>query len=370
MRWGMDQFLDAFVPPFCPNPDCHFHRHDHPRWRFVRAGFFPRCCLPQRIQRYQCRHCRRYFSDQTFHLSYWLKRPDLLLPLFHRLVGCSGFRQIAREFNTSPSTVLLHTARLGRHCLLVHQQLRPRGPICEPLALDSFISFEFSQYWPTAFHLAAGRDSHFFYGFTESELRRSGSMTPRQRRRRQRLEARFGRPDPKAQERDVAELLALIAPTPQPLTLHTDEHLAYPRALARLPHLTIDHHTVSSRAVRVPKNPLFEVNLLDLLIRHSGANHKRETIAFSKRRQSAVDRLAVFLVWRNYVKCFSERKRDATPAMRLGLLERPLTIRELLMARRFPSRERLPRRWAEYYWRTVTTRQIPKNRTHRLTYAA
>ena len=56
------------------------------------------------------------------------------------------------------------------------------------------------------------------------------------------------------------------------------------------------------------------MNLLDLLIRHSSANHKRETIAFSKRRQSAAERLFVLVVWRNYLKSFSERKRDATPA--------------------------------------------------------
>ena len=65
----------------------------------------------------------------------------------------------------------------------------------------------------------------------------------------------------------------------------------HPRALRRLPHLDVTHCTVNSRAVRTPRNPLFAINLLDLLIRHSGANHKRETIAFSKRRQSAIDRL-------------------------------------------------------------------------------
>ena len=52
-------------------------------------------------------------------------------------------------------------------------------------------------------------------------------------------------------------------------------------------------------------------DLLDLLIRHSGANHKRETIAFSKRRASAIERLCVFLVWRNWIKWFSERRPEA-----------------------------------------------------------
>ena len=357
------------TPPFCPNPACSFHAQGGPGWRVVRDGFFSRDCPPRRVQRYRCRHCRRRFSDQTVRTSYWLKRPHLLEPLFWRLVGCSGYRQIAREFGVSPSTLLTHSARLGRHCWLLHEQWRPRGPIREPLALDSFISFEFSQYHPTAFHLVAGQHSHFLYGFTDSELRRSGRMTPRQRRRRALLEARVGRPHPRAVERDVAALLAMVAPEPQGLELHTDEHQDYPRALRRLAHLAIDHRTVSSRAARTSRNPLFALNLIDLLIRHSGANHKRETVAFSKRRQSAAERLAVFLVWRNYVKWFSERARDGTAAMRLGLKDGPVTVRELLGRRLFPSRVVPPERWQRYYDRRVTTRRIPGCASHQLTYA-
>jgi transposase-like protein len=357
------------TPPFCPNPRCVYHTADCSDWRVVRDGFFSRHCPPRRVQRYRCCHCRRRFSDQTFRTSYWLKRPQLLEPLLWRLVGCSGYRQIAREFGVSPSTLLTHSARLGRHCWLFHEQWRPRGPLSEPLALDSFIGFEFSQYHPTAFHLAAGQHSHFLYGFTDSELRRSGRMTARQRRRRALLEARFGRPDPRAVERDVAELLEVVAPEAQALELHTDEHQDYPRALRRLAHLTIEHRTVSSRAARTSRNPLFAVNLIDLLIRHSGANHKRETVAFSKRRQGAAERLAVFLVWRNYVKWFSERARDGTAAMRLGLMARRVTVRELLAQRLFPSRVRLPARWRRYYHREVTTRRIAGCARHTLTYA-
>jgi len=365
----MDSHAAPWQPPFCPNPHCHFHRVPNPRWPWKRAGSFARHTAPQRIQRFQCRHCRRHFSTQTFSTTYWLRRPDLLEPVFHRLLGCSALRQIAREFAVSPQTVLRHAARLGRHCLLLHQQLRPRGPIAEPLALDSFESFEFSQYHPTRYHLLAGRHSHFCYGFTDSEIRRSGRMTARQKRRRATLESTLGRPDPRSTEHEVAALLALAAPRPQALVLHSDEHTDYPRALRRLRHLAVTHHTISSRAARTARNPLFEVNLLDLLLRHCGANHKRETIAFSKRRQSAIERLWVFVVWRNYVKSFSERRRDASPAMRLGRLARRLTVRELLAGRRFPTRIRLPERWRRYYFREVPTRRIPHGARHSLTYA-
>jgi len=356
------------VPPHCPNPLCKFH-DDNAGWRWVRDGFFDRLATPHRIQRFRCRHCRRRFSSQTFHVTYWLHRPALLLPVFHGLIACSGLRQLARIFRASPQTILLHANRLGRHCLLFHERTRPRGLITEPLALDSFISFEYSQFYPTAYHLLVGADSHFSYGFTVSELRRSGRMTAAQKRTRARLEAKYGRPSPRAVEHDVAELLRNALPEPQVIVLRTDEHTDYPRAIRRCDHLRVTHQTVSSRAARTTRNPLFAINLLDLLIRHSGANHKRETIAYSKRRQMAAYRLWVFLVWRNWCKWFSEITRESTPAMRAGLTDRRLEPAEILRRRLFVTHAALPPNWEQHYWGRVPTRLIPNARSHQALYA-
>jgi len=366
---GMSDPTAPQTPPFCPASDCPFHTCSR-GWRFVRTGFFSRQRQPWRVQRYRCCHCRRNFSDQTFRTTYWLRRPDLLVTVFRNLLGCSGFRQIARELDVSPSTIATQAGRLGRHCLLFHELHRPHGPLGEPLVIDGFISFEYSQYHPTAFHLAVGADSHFLYGFTDSELRRSGRMSGRQRRRRAQLEARLGRPDPRSTEYEVTTLLGIVAAAPQTLELRSDDHRDYPRALARLPQLTVHHQVTSSRLPRTPFNPLFSVNLLDLLIRHSSANHKRETIAFSKRRQSAAERLAVLMVWRNHIKWVSERQHQDTPAMRLGLDERPYTAREVLRKRLFHARCALPARWARYYWKDITSREIAHPTRHRLRYAA
>lgn len=357
------------APPFCPNGRCPSHAAPTLPWGWVRAGFFRRLVAPHRVQRYRCDHCGRYFSDQTFLATYWLKRPGLLEPIAQQLVQCAAFRQIARQYKASPQTVALHCARLGRQAQLFHERLRPKGQITEPLVLDSFQSFEYSQYHPTLYHVLVGKDSHFFHGFTDSELRRSGSMRPEQKRRRKELEATFGRPDPRSVQREVAHLLRIVAPQPQTLELHTDEHPDYPRAVKDLPQLVVLHFTVSSRAARTTRNPLFSINLLDLIVRHSGANHKRETIAFSKRRQSGAERMWVLLVWRNYVKWFSERKHEGTPAMRAGVCTHAWSWRAILKERLFPWRIPLPERWADYYWRRIPTRRIPNGRAHRLGYA-
>jgi hypothetical protein len=52
-----------------------------------------------------------------------------------------------------------------------------------------FVTFEHSQYWPFHHHLAIEPESDFIVYFTDSEVRRSGSMTPAQKRQRERREA-------------------------------------------------------------------------------------------------------------------------------------------------------------------------------------
>src|SRR4030095_8076743 len=356
----------SFVPPFCPASHCRFHRCAA-GWRCKRLGFYPRQCQPRRIQRYLCLHCRRSFSTQTFSTTYWLRRPQLLVTLFHRLVACSGYRQMARELKVAFSTLAHQAARLGRHCLLFHRLHQP--PVKEAVVLDGFESFEWSQYFPFHFNVLVGKDSHFIYGFTDSPLRRKGRMTATQRRRRERLELDLGRPDPGAIRKEVATLLTLCGLERGQVELHSDDHPAYPRAFRALPDLTVHHHITSSLERRTTTNPLFAVNLFDGLLRHSSATHKTETIAFSKRRQAAIERLAVFQVWRNFIKRFSERHDGGTPAQRAGSMEHALTVREVLAQRLFPSRVPMTDRLMQYYRREVMTPALGRHRFHAPRYA-
>jgi hypothetical protein len=308
------------------------------------------------------------FSSQTFCLTYWLKRRDLLHSLFFRIRGCSGLRQIAHEFDVSHSTVQRQVERLGRHCLLFLEAHRPQIPR-EPLVLDGFRSQESGHYWPFDLNLLVGV-SHYVYGFNTAELRRSGTMTPRQRVHRQEVEERFGRPDPEATRKAVEELVGRVVPPDSAVVLRSDDHPSYPRALRRLRGRRIRHETTSSRDSRTPSNPLWPVNLADLLLRHGSANHKRETIAFSKRRQGALYRAAIWAVWRNFVKPVSERTRSDPPAVALGIVSHRLTMAEILNERRFPWRQELGAWLAQCYDGEIRTRCLARNRRHSLRYAA
>ena len=111
---------------------------------------------------------------------------------------------------------------------------------------------------------------------------------------------------------------------------------------------------------------MFPADLLHGLLRHSLAAHKRETIAFGRRLNAIVERLFLVAIWRNFVKGVSERRGDrTTPAMRLGLTDRPWKWERVLGRRLFPDREKLAGVWLELYGRDWPTPELPSNTRHR-----
>ena len=321
-----------FRPPHCPTPTCDFHL-DPKGWRYKKIGFFARRVRPYRIQRYLCFTCKRAFSSQTFRVSYRLRRPELLEPVFHGEIGGSCHRQLARQHGVSHTTIMRLVERIGRHCILFHESFRDRARerlASEPVILDGLISFARGQYWPIEITGLVGTKSYYSHDFVASPLRRSGRMTKTQKAKRIAYEARLGRPDPQARRNDVLDLLRASLPEHTPVELHTDENRDYPWALRRLKRARIDHSTTHSKRPRTPRNPLFAVNAHHGFMRHSGGNQKRETIAFSKCFKAVVWRHAIFQVWKNFVKGACERDRRLTPAQRLGIASKKWAVPELL----------------------------------------
>jgi len=369
-----------FRPPHCPNRDCTFYE---PRadWQYRPWGsyFAPSC--GRLLPRWQCAACDRTFTPRTFAITYWLHHWDLFGHISNLSVAGSGIRQMARALGVAHATVSRHLTRAARCCLLAHQQMLGSSSLREAPVIDGFETFEHSQFFPYHLNLAAGKESWFLYHFTDSPLRRKGRMTAEQKRRREELELLYGRPDPKAVEEGVLELLRILArrlPHPDQadpgalrsrpsLEFHSDQHPAYGRAARRLQREpdgpSIIHHVTPSTARRTLANPLFPVNLADLLLRHCQADHRRETIAFDKRRQGGLERLAIFAVWRNAIKWRRENDPGETAAMRAGILTRRWSWRDLFCRRRFPRESELPGAWWDYYWRRVKTAALGEQQT-------
>jgi hypothetical protein len=252
--------------------------------------------------------------------------------------------------------------------LLLQARELQRIPALDEIAVDGFETFEWSQYFPFHHNVAVHVASGYFLCHTDSPLRRKGRMRAGQKQRRAQLEQAFGKAPPRAVEDGMRELLLDLTSTRPVGVIRSDDHRSYPRAIRAIGRRVV-HRITSSKRRRDPRNPLWEINLVDLLIRHSTASHKRETIAWAKRRQASAEKLAIFQVWRNYLKRRWEKGVPDTPAMILGIATRPWRVKDVLRVRLFFDRVELSPRWQAYYHREVRTAPLRVNRIHRLRYA-
>jgi len=337
-----------------------------------------RSCVP----RFRCSFCRRTFSRQSFAVSYYLKRPELMVPVAAGLQAGSAHRQIARTLGCAPSTVTRLSARLGRHAILLtaHALQHLEGQLAEPVVLDHFETFEFTQDFPFGVATPVGRDSWFVYGLDPAPHRRTGTRSAAQQARLARRPRRALHGGYRSSSTRVVEQLLRLAPASRPLDLAGDGHPAYDRAverfagrveLRRFPNLRRGPKGTPRTPEMVARDlAMFPADSLHALLRHTLAHHRRETIAFGRRVNALMERLFLATVWRNFVKWRSERKPDpVSPAMRVGLTGERWKWRRVFARRLFPGREQIPPVWREIYRRDWTTPVLRSNTCHRLVHA-
>jgi hypothetical protein len=357
---GVPESVRRFVPPFCPNEDCRHHLHtgDPEGWPWQSRGLRQTERKPYWVRNFSCRHCGRWFRSSVFGPDYWKKVPGLSARIYDHVHDGDGLRQASRKLRCGATTVRWHVRLLARQSLLFHveQLQRLLGRLDEDVALDGLRTFAGSQYEPLDLNTAILVASGFFIALNAAGLRRSGTMRPDQRVRREQRDERLGRPDPRGRERSVHTMLAALLELTPHLNLRTDEEPDYARAAAPFGG-RITHATVNSKDRRDARNPLWKVNCLHGWARHALRALVRETIAFAKTSAGLLDRSWIFLVARNNTKGIREADADGrrtTPAMKLGLEKAPRRGRALLSRRRFPRRVGLPKDLEDAYrgtWR-------------------
>lgn len=338
-------------PPFCPIRSCPYHWPERSRMRgwWRKAGHY-RCARAGRVQRFQCLHCLHRFSETSFSIDYFAKRPVD----YHRLVGlvvnAASVRATARQLRISPQAVNNRVLRVARQALALHARELARMRLNEPLVADGLESFWVSQYFPTNLNVLVGARSQFVYALTTATLRRSGRMTAAQKARRAELE----RQDPPASgelSRRFTELLAsahsLWRRSAKGIrSLITDEHTGYPRCLAALPPLAgLTHLRISSRRARTVTNPLFPVNYIDREIRKDLAEHRRETVCFARSAAMSIARMWIYIGYHNYRKPYRVGIRcSETHAERAGVAPEALSgpLRHWLTRRALFSHTAMP----------------------------
>jgi hypothetical protein len=216
----------------------------------------------------------------------------------------------------SPDSVQNRLDRLARQALAVHARLLPLIGANEAICVDGFVSFDVSQYFPSEVTISITSDSRFVLDLSQTNRRRSGTMTKSQAERARNLyaESALEHGGVSRTFREILDSFGVIQPREAfvPLVITTDEKPEYVRVLDRHPlfraqdeeHRVI-HRTINSHAPRTFANPLFASNYLDREIRKDMANHHRETVCFSRNVANGLCRLAAYLFHHNYIKRFS-----------------------------------------------------------------
>jgi hypothetical protein len=79
--------------------------------------------------------------------------------------------------------------------------------------------------------------------------------------------------------------------------------------------------------------------------------------------------MAIWTVWRNYIKNTSENRKTGPPAVELGLIKRAMTVSEVLVERCFSDEVALSGWLSRCYFGQIATRAIQKCRSHEAVYA-
>jgi hypothetical protein len=347
----------------------------------VKRGSFSRKCDRRTIPKFQCKSCRRYFSQQSFASTYYMKKPKLLTHIAAGVVAGSAARQIARSLGCSHTTVVRLSNRLGRQSLLLMSlALESLEEIREPVVFDHFETFQFCQEMQLGIGTPVGSASWFIYDLDPVPHRRGGEMTAQRKAKQRERIRRWGTiPIGSYRNSTISMIRRLIGKTPHDgrLDLISDDHPSYRPALmtaCRGREFTHRVHpnpkrgkrrSVSTMQALVRNAAMFPVDQLHRLLRHSVANHKRETIAFGRRANAILLRCFLFVVWRNFIKDRSERRpTGATPAMKLALTAEPWTWATALSRRLFPGRITVPERWMKLYRQKMITPAVGNNRIH------
>jgi hypothetical protein len=242
--------------------------------------------------------------------------------------------------------------RLGRHAVLFHARSRTQMlALNEAIVHDHFESFIGRQDRALGIGTAVGAESWFVYDIDPAPHRGSG------RRPDKKKDETGGRRAHRSYVESIQRTFRGLIPHVsggQPLVCNVDGRLDYRVAVRSVDlrsRVLLRSYPNPKRGPKgTPRSPeaierdraMFPVDQLHQLLRHSCADHKRETIAFGRRLESIVGRAHLLAVWKNFIKSRSERAPDrTTPAMRLGMTDIRWRWERVLSRRLFPEREQV-----------------------------
>lgn len=329
--------LDAqFVPPRCSRPTCPTHALGG--FDFICVGTFDRKVDKRVVQRFQCTTCHKGFSSQTFRVDYRLQKPWLPLGLFGALVSKTSLRQAARNLGSKLDTMLRLLQTLGEHATQVHDAFLARHRLAGGwndgvFQLDEQETFELDRrLCPLTVPILIHKETRFVVHADTATLPARGKLSPRDQARKKEREAKHGKRvngSKSAVTRSFAALAAQLAPQAA-FHVQTDEKKSYRPILRDVFKRAVSHQWVNSKVARGRQNLLFPINNVLAQTRDNLGRLVRRSWGHSKLERNLRWHLAVWMLYRNYVRERSWYFRHHSSAEYAGVARRRVKPREIL----------------------------------------
>ena len=283
------------------------------------------------MPRFRCLDCRKTFSEQTFRHDYRDRRPEVNARLFQMLISGVGLRQSGRILGLGVSSVQRKFRKLGRTCRALHDNLSRRLPEGREYLLDEEESYETLAIRPLTVPILIERETWFAVSARAAPIRRLARRGSHRRRQQDRDEALHGRRVDRGRECVQEVMLELARRTSRAFVLDTDLKGSYVTLAKQVFAGRARHRRTPGSDPRTPDNPLTPINVTITMLRDNCGRLRRKSWLVSKKCKFLEAQLAIFIVYRNYVRRrFNRDPEGVTSAVRLGLLERQLTAEDVV----------------------------------------
>lgn len=336
--------IQHFRPAHCPRPDCSSRPGEGAVFRFRPRGRFHRTCDGRSVRRFHCHHCRRSFSVQTFRVDYRLKRPELTSPVFHAFVSKVTQRQTARTLPCTRKTVRRRLILLALHSRefqsAVLARASERGNFGGRFQLDELETFERDRrLQPVTLPVLIHEESRFVLHVEAAALPARGGLRRRDLERKRQLEAKVGvrRSGSRAAVKRCFEVLARALEPGTRAVIVTDRKASYATVLAETMRGPFVHERHSGKDPKSVSNPLWPINHTLAMLRDGLSRLVQRTWAATKERPWLAQHAWIWIAYRNYIRCLTNKKQRTTSALRAGVVSRTFSNSSFFVWRVFST---------------------------------
>ena len=266
---------------------------------FVLRGFYFVKILRTQKRRYQCKNCKCTYSNQTFHNTYYQRRPDLNEKVFILLVSGNTQQRTAELLRCSPTTVARKLKWLA-----LHKKSIPINSTEQHIQIDEMESIEHTKLKPLTIPICVS-DTYKILGVSVGKIPAKGHLAELARKK-------YGVRE-NEREKVLRELLENLKDNVKlnPLTITTDSHPLYPKLIKEYFPESL-HIPIGSRELKEKKrelihhkvtkkvfDPMFALNQRCAKIRSDVRRMTRRSWCTTKNIENLKKHLSLYQIYNN-----------------------------------------------------------------------